>query len=144
MEVVATGSFPTGETWAISAGYQGPSLYTFLDIIDRSGRSIGGGGGLAGDLFVPGHVVKCLIRRPPDAAADAIRSAAVQCVGRADQRVKTIRFTFASGATTTTATVGYPARFGVTFFCALLPRDDEVVAIDAYDGDGSVVDRLHA
>ncbi len=135
MEVVATGVFPSGETWAISAERDGPGLYTFLDIIDRDGRSIGGGG-FGGELFVRGHVVNCLVRRP--ATGD------VQYVGRADPRTETIRFTLSSGATLTTATVGYPARFGVAFFCALLPRDDDVIAIDAFDGDGVIIDRLHA
>jgi hypothetical protein len=135
VEVVATGVFPSGETWAISAGRDGTGLYTFLDIIDRDGRSIGGGG-FGGDLFVSGHLMNCLVRRP--------ETKDLQYVGRADPRIERIRFTLSSGATVTTATVGYPARFGVTFFCALLPRDDDVIAIDAFAGDGTTVDRLHA
>jgi hypothetical protein len=129
LAVLAEGDLPTGEHWRLRGGGTARDYYTFLETVHPDGHS--DEGGMGGPPLYPGA--------PLNVYSGGVDRSLHRVIARGDLRVRALRLELATGEHRELRPVATDSALGVTFFAALLPWRDSIVALRAIGADGQEI-----
>jgi len=129
LTVVAQGTLPAGERWAVRAGGTDEDYYTFLRTVHPDGHR--DEGGMGGPTLPDGAVLNTYIGQ-----ADG---GLLRVLARTLSTVYWMRLELGSGGVRVLTPVGHDGARGLSFYAALLPPAQTVTALLPLDLRGEVI-----
>jgi len=129
LTVVAQGTLPAGERWAVRAGGTDEDYYTFLRTVHPDGRW--DEGGMGGPKLPDGGLVSTYIGQ-----ADG---GLLRVLARTSTAIYWMRLELGSGEVRVLSPVGHDGPNGLSFYAALLPPAQTVTALLPLDLRGEVI-----
>ena len=129
LTVVAQGTLPAGERWAVRAGGTDEDYYTFLRTVHPDGRW--DEGGMGGPMLPDGGLVSTYIGQ-----ADG---GLLRVLARTSTAIYWMRLELGSGEVRVLSPVGHDGPNGLSFYAALLPPAQTVTALLPLDLRGEVI-----
>lgn len=126
LAVLAEGSLPTGQRWALRAGGTSADFYTFLQTIHPDGHR--DEGGMGGPPLYPGSLMNTYYGRSDRGM--------LRVLVRADPRVARVLVQLGGGEQLYLRPVAERPDLGLVFFAALLPLSDILASVVAIGADG--------